>query len=137
LGRKGAVSATETYTIPTAYVAPASLGIDANELFRLVVRRIVDYCREHPSRLAALIQYVMAIHDDPAALRQALRDALAPERRVTTPKRGGAIVVVCPPSLQSAGVDSGSKRRGAKVLKTRGGWEDGAGSISAFVVRGT
>jgi hypothetical protein len=35
LGRKGAVSATETYTIPTAYVAPASLGIDANELFRL------------------------------------------------------------------------------------------------------
>jgi hypothetical protein len=35
-GRKGAVSATETYTIATAYVAPAaSLGIDANELFRL------------------------------------------------------------------------------------------------------
>jgi len=31
------VSATETYTIPTAYVSPASLEFGPDELFRLVL----------------------------------------------------------------------------------------------------
>jgi hypothetical protein len=40
------------------------------------------------------------------------------------------------PGVTSDMVNSLPKRRGAKVLKTLGGWEDGAGSIPAFIVRG-
>ena len=48
------------------------------------------------------------------------------------------IAIVAGTTLTQTGqaLDSLSKCRGAKVLKTLGGWEDGAGSISAFVVRG-